>query len=544
MMNKWHLTSSLIFMSFFIATRLMTGPIAEFFVLMAILFFLPAALHFFEKEGKKQKPGMLIGFLMKAFPLAALCATAAFIYHSAWFASGWLLYTFLLALFGFARLLKRGIFPLHELMIDGAWMYIALGGLWFWLYTADIQVMTFSPIIVLLTAIHFHYSAFFIPLFYGLLGRQRTKETALYKAAGWMILLSPVMIAVGISFSRLFDTFSVILYVVALYIYGILCVKTRFRSTFAKGLVVFSSFVLMGTIVLSLLYSAGMLMRVTYISIDQMIWFHGSINAFFVILPGLIGWVIEGPKDQLKQKDFPISKVHGRFHLISFQEERVHDREKLGLVDSLDELNGTTFSADRVSPVIRRFYENPMAFTLKAAVSFHWWVRPFVFLLQPVFKKIGQLYLGSSRIPYEMPGSLCRFQHPKEERENVRAWIRHNAKGEQVFFALYALHHDAAAGYMNIALPLPYSQLTAILKPFNEKEDFLLKSTRPKGSTGDEGLYLHTPFITMKLPMEESFHMKPETDQSLTAVHQMKLFGIPFLTIHYHIDSESHHVSQ
>lgn len=95
-----------------------------------------------------------------------------------------------------------------------------------------------------------------------------------------MILLSPVMIAVGISFSRLFDTFSVILYVVALYIYGILCMKIRFRSTFAKGLVVLSSIVLMGTIVLSLLYSAGMLMRVTYISIDQMIWFHGSINAF------------------------------------------------------------------------------------------------------------------------------------------------------------------------------------------------------------------------------------------------------------------------
>ncbi|MCY7725675.1 YndJ family transporter [Bacillus pumilus] len=232
-MNKWHLTSSLIFMSFFIATRVMTGPIAEFFVLMAILFFLPAALHFFEKEGKKQKPGMLIGFLMKAFPLAALCATAAFIYHSAWFASGWLLYTILLALFGFSRLLKRGIFPLHELMIDGAWMYIALGGLWFWLYTTDIQVMTFSPIIVLLTAIHFHYSAFFIPLFYGLLGRQRTKETALYIAAGWVILLSPVMIAVGISFSRLFDTFSVVLYVVALYIWNPLCenkISVNFRK--------------------------------------------------------------------------------------------------------------------------------------------------------------------------------------------------------------------------------------------------------------------------------------------------------------------------
>nr|WGD96917.1 YndJ family transporter [Bacillus safensis] len=304
LMNKWHLISSFLFMCWFIATRLTTGPVAELFVLIAILFFLPAVLSFFAKEERERKPGILIGILMKAFPLAALCATAAFIYHSALFASGWFLYTIILALYGFTRLLKRGIFPLHELMIDGAWMYIALGGLWFWLYTADLQVMTFSPIIVLLTAIHFHYSAFFIPLFYGLLGRKREKETALYKAAGWVILLSPLMIAVGISFSRLFDTFSVTLYVIALYLYGILCMKTRFRSTVAKVLIVFSGCVLMGTIVLSFLYSAGMLMRVTYISIDQMIWFHGSINAFFVMLPGLIGWLIEGTKGSIEAEGF------------------------------------------------------------------------------------------------------------------------------------------------------------------------------------------------------------------------------------------------
>nr|WP_257215525.1 YndJ family protein [Bacillus pumilus] len=386
-MNKWHLTASLILMSCFLANRLLTGPIAEFFVLIAILFFLPALLQFFNQEGEKRQQGALIGFLMKAFPLAVLCATGAFIFHSAWLAAGWLLYTMVLALFGFTRLLKRGIFPLHELMIDGAFIYIALGGLWFWMYTADIQVMTFSPLIILLTAIHFHYSAFFIPLFYGLLGRQRKKETILYKLAGWVILLSPVMIAVGISFSRLFDTFSVILYVIALYVYGILCMKTEFRSILAKVMVVFSSCMLMGTVVLSLLYSAGMLLHVTYISIDQMIWFHGSINACCVILPGLIGWLIERPADRLKKKEFPISGVHGRFHLMSFQNERIYDSEKIGLVDSLDQLNGKTFSAEKVSPVIRRFYEDPMQFTLKAAVCFHWWVRPFVFLLQPVFKE-------------------------------------------------------------------------------------------------------------------------------------------------------------
>lgn len=55
------------------------------------------------------------------------------------------------------------------------------------------------------------------------------------------------------------------------------------------------------------------------------------------------------------------------------------------------------------------------------------------FLLQPIFKKLGQLYLGTSRKPYEMKGRLTAFQHRKEERKNVRAWIRYNEKGEQVF---------------------------------------------------------------------------------------------------------------
>lgn len=538
-MNKWYLLASIMLMSFFLVSRLMTGHVAELFVLIAILFFLPALLHSFNQEGRERHEGVLIGVIMKAFPVAALCATGAFIYHSAWLSFGWLLYTMALAIFGFVRLLKRGFFPLHELMIDGAFMYIALGGGWFWLYTADIKVMTISPLIVLLTAIHFHYSAFFIPLFYGLLGRQLRKETILYKVAGWIILLSPLMIAVGISFSRLFDTFSVTLYVIALYLYGFICMKTKFRSNVAKVLIVFSSCVLMGTILLSFLYSAGMLFRVSYISIEQMVWFHGSVNAFGVILPGLIGWILEKPASRSIKKDFPISNVQGRFQLMTFQNRRSRENEEIGLVDSLSQLNGKTFSVEDVAPVVRRFYEHPGQFKLKAAVCFHWWVRPFVFVLQPVFKRIGQLYLGSSRTPYEMKGSLCSFQHPQEEREQVRAWIRYNEKGEQVFFALYAYHHDADTGYMNIALPLPYSQLTAILKPFNEEQDFLLKSKCPKGSNGDEGLYLHTPFITMKLPMEESFHMKPQTEDRLTAVHRMKLFGIPFLTIQYHIVSKS-----
>ncbi|WEZ72186.1 YndJ family transporter [Bacillus altitudinis] len=106
-MNKWHLMCSIMLLSCFLVTRLTTAPIPEFFVLIAILFFLPAFLHFFYQEEKKRQQEGLIGFIMKAFPVAALCATGAFIYHSLWLALGWLFFTMILALFGFTRLLKK-----------------------------------------------------------------------------------------------------------------------------------------------------------------------------------------------------------------------------------------------------------------------------------------------------------------------------------------------------------------------------------------------------------------------------------------------------
>lgn len=54
LMNKWHLISSLLFMCWFIATRLMTGPVAELFVLIAILFFLPAVLFFLRRKSGRE----------------------------------------------------------------------------------------------------------------------------------------------------------------------------------------------------------------------------------------------------------------------------------------------------------------------------------------------------------------------------------------------------------------------------------------------------------------------------------------------------------
>lgn len=65
--------------------------------------------------------------------------------------------------------------------------------------------MHFSSDIVLLTAAHFHYSAFLLPLSAGLIGRKREKRSKVYDVIMFVIVISPLTVAVGITYSRVFE---------------------------------------------------------------------------------------------------------------------------------------------------------------------------------------------------------------------------------------------------------------------------------------------------------------------------------------------------
>ncbi|MDR4157051.1 YndJ family protein, partial [Bacillus cereus] len=145
----------------------------------------------------------------------------------------------------------------------------------------------FSPLIVLLTAVHFHYSAFLIPIFNGMLGRKLKNKGLLYAPVTWLIMLSPLFIAIGISFSKTIDVIAVALYLSALYGSGFLASITAFKNSAARRFVIFSSFTLMITIAFSLIYSYGVFRGRTTFTIQEMIWIHGLVNSFGVIIPAL-----------------------------------------------------------------------------------------------------------------------------------------------------------------------------------------------------------------------------------------------------------------
>jgi len=88
-------------------------------------------------------------------------------------------------------------------------------------------------------------------------------------------------------------------------------------------------------------------------------------------------------------------------------------------------------------------------------------------------------------------------------------------------------------------LPLPFGNMAGILKPSNDHGDGLVLTSKPQGqSVGDEGVYFVLQGFPLRLPLNETFHVRPDAEGSLRATHRMWMFGVPFLQIEYVIFSK------
>ena len=506
----------------------------ECIIVLAILLFIPMSLCIVDKEKRDGSQVLFYKLVLLLYPVAAISAMLAFITDYFIFAIVWFIYTGMIALFGVSRLLERGWKPLEETAIDSGFMYLFLGGFWFFASVTNLSIMQFSSDIVLLTAAHFHYSAFLLPLSAGLLGRKQQRKSKLYRVVTFIIIISPMTVAIGITYSRTFEFFAVLVYLISLYAYGIYVWKTKFTSIIAKILLIISSSTLMITILFSLVYSYGNFKHVMTITIAQMVWIHGVVNGIGVALPAFAGWMIEKNTPAYIHYGKPMSRMKGKMKVgdTDFIEEKVY----AGLVNQMSDFHSMQFDERKVSPLIIDFYEHTKNYQLKANIKWSRWFRPFAFLYEKISRHMQQIHLGMGNRWEAMHGNIIAIKDERDGREDVRAWIRKNEQNETIFVALYSQHTYNGETYMNIALPLPYSNMAGILKLRNDKNNLIITSRLRKSTKGDEGIYLHTRFFTIRLPLAETFTIKEKKDKTLTAYHQMWIFGVRFLEIDYEIE--------
>jgi YndJ-like protein len=230
-------------------------------------------------------PLLALSVLWSPGPTAALAALP------------WLAVTGLITLAGLARLWRRRFLPLEELCFDAGLVYLAVGGGWTVLAWGGLRPLGFAVPIVLLTAVHFHYAGFALPLLTGLAGRTLGSGTWTRTAALGVIAGVP-LVAVGITASQLGQgpllegAAAVVTALGGLLTAGLslrLAAQPG-RAGLIRALWGLSALALAAGMILAALYGLRTWVSIAWLDLPWMWALHGTANSLGFAIPGLAAW--------------------------------------------------------------------------------------------------------------------------------------------------------------------------------------------------------------------------------------------------------------
>ncbi len=277
---------------------------ARALLLLAALVLVPLALRLLDARQPPGGPRTRLRWAAAAQLPAALLLGGAQLLPPGWRAAAlalpWLAVTALLAAAGLERLLdaqrRRSRRPLAELCLDAGLLYILVGGLWAVADRLGLQPLGFEPVIVLLTAIHFHYAGFALPLLVGFALRE--VDGPLARLAGIGVIAGVPLVAAGITASQLganpwLECTAAQLTAAAGLATSWLHLRLagrRHHPLAARALWTLAAITLAAGMLLAALYGARAYLPVAWLDIPWMRALHGTANGLGFGLAGLAGW--------------------------------------------------------------------------------------------------------------------------------------------------------------------------------------------------------------------------------------------------------------
>lgn len=242
------------------------------------------------------RPVLLTGawlFMVAGVILEQRSSTAA-----PWFyALPWLLVTLWIA---WQTVLALGRGPRNAeraVMLSGPVM-LAVGGAWYFADRTGMEPLGFDFLIVRLTAAHFHFAGFALPIAAGLVLRHAPGR--LMKVAAWGVVAGVPMVAAGITLTRMGARVEVecvlaLLFSLCALMIGIgqamLASRERKQAVAARAFLFVSGVCLTAGMALAMLYALRPWCPLPSLHLPRMWAWHGSIQAFGFALCGLIGWL-------------------------------------------------------------------------------------------------------------------------------------------------------------------------------------------------------------------------------------------------------------
>jgi hypothetical protein len=262
----------------------MMPGLVELLFLLAIWGIVPLGLAFLPESPP-------LGFAKKLRPAAAALATVSFLLPKGLLAAGlalpWLGLNGLVALGGLFALRSSLAGGVPGLLLLAAMFFPPVGGVNLVASRLGYALGGFPEPIVLLAAIHFHYTGFAAPLLASLSGR-----SGLARSSGLGLVGGTPLLAAGFIFSPVLKAVGV----------GVLCASVVGLAAAQltqvpllpdrrdRILLAASSLAAISGMILAGIYEHGFYTGRSWISIPTMAWSHGVLNGVGFSLLGLVAW--------------------------------------------------------------------------------------------------------------------------------------------------------------------------------------------------------------------------------------------------------------
>ena len=216
----------------------------------------------------------------------------------------------------------------------------------------------------------------------------------------------------------------------------------------------------------------------------------------------------------------------------------------LGLLPDCALLDGDSFDTGRLHPAVRDFYEHTGRYHLDVWSEWSPLFWPFGWaLINFVSRRMEQL--NFPMYPLETArGMTSEVEQLVDASGRVvfTSWLRRNlGSGMVIYSGFYSTAAPPGHGpCVKTVFPVVRGNATVLLRPENQA-DGSLKLISKGSRFGDPGFYRITASSKGRLriwyvrPINETFHVYPDSDGSVRTDHYVRWWGLSVLHLHYHI---------
>lgn len=224
------------------------------------------------------------------------------------------------------------------------------------------------------------------------------------------------------------------------------------------------------------------------------------------------------------------------------------DARPHGVVDAMSALAHPGFDPAGVHPEVQVFFTNTESLSLFIRSA---WRFPFsvVWLVaRPLLRLMGQFALPAREATIDT--EVQPLDKTKDGRDDARAIIRtYKDSGDTMQAVAYATWKRGEKRFMSAAFPLPFCQLTGLLRldvaARGEGADAGITLTSERADGDDAGVYLVVGNVAVRTPFGERFSLWPASSSvvageayekpsaTIIGVHEQSFLGVRLVTHRY-----------